>query len=258
MWKCNEWLAHVLAYLYLLRGMLHILVSTCNCPGVLNFLFTSFACLYSFLSQELLPESLAVSGTLSDPMKYILEKCVTVICRGIGSLNDLSSRLSFCWGVVASCCEKMPISDNFDWINSYLPVVSQLSRIYGTYCNSKGIEEDQCILKKENLPADITECPFQDVKKFFSWVCKAQQMLCSWQRKFTTRHVNYDEILLYAKYCSQVNRVASVFSAESVVVDMQDVNAVKQDFLQSFELLNMLLLHYVPSRPDSGWLVLAC
>lgn len=171
----------------------------------------------------------------------------------MSSFQDLSSRLTFCWGVVASCCEVMPISEKFSWINSYQVIISELSRIYGVYCSSRGVEEHKLISTSSDLPDDIKESTCNDVKTFFTWVFDARRGLIVWKEKFANKDVNYDEVLLYAKNFSHVNRVASVFAEDSSVVDNEYVQATKQDFLQSFELLNIFLLRYIKDQPDAGW-----
>ena len=186
-------------------------------------------------------------------MHFIIKECVTTICQEIGCLKNPSSRLNFCWGIVASCCKKIPISDNFEWATSYYSVISQFGRIFGIYCTTAGLEEREGILREDHFPSDVADCPSENVRKFFSWVSKAQQVLCAWQQKFNSKCINFDEILLYAKSFSQINRVATVFQAESLVVDTHDVQLIKQDFLQSFELLNILLLCYIKGQPDAGW-----
>ena len=186
-------------------------------------------------------------------MAYIVNESVTVICKGIDSLKDLSSRLNFCWGIVASCCKKIPISDDFEWARSYYSIISQFGRIFGVYCSMAGLEDREAILREDHFPSDVVDCPSENVKKFFSWVSKAQDVLSVWQQKFTSKHINFDEILLYGKNFSQINRVATVFQSESLVVDTHDVQLVKQEFLQSFELLNMLLICYIKGHPDAGW-----
>ena len=185
-------------------------------------------------------------------MKFLLEKCVTTICSGLDSLHDLTSRLAFCWGVVGSCCQKMPLSDNLDWISVYYSVIDQLGRIYSIYQSN---QDAKSILTEDSMSSEVTECTAEGVGIFFKWISQAQQVLGTWRDKLKAKEVNYDEMLLYFKLFSQINRAAVLLSAESLVVDMQYMQAMKQDFLQSFELLNIFLLRYVSGQPGSGWCV---
>ncbi len=207
------------------------------------------------LPQELIPEAINLHGTLSKPVKFIVQKCVSTIAEDIATTNlqEMTSRLGFCWGIVASCCSRIPVSDNFEWIRNYYYLICELSRIYGTYCGKNGLEESGCVLKEGAFPPDIVQCPSDEVKEFFKWVFRAQQVLVHWHEKLTSNRVNYDEIILYADNYSNIDMMAIAFSAKALVVDTHDVQALRQTFLQNFEVLNMLLLRYIPGQPEYGW-----
>lgn len=147
----------------------------------------------------------------------------------------------------------MPISENLEWVNAYYAVIDELGRIYGVYCQAQKMEDTKSVLDEENMPQDISECSSEDVRAFFNWISKAQQVLDGWRVKFHSCSVNYDEILLYTKNYSQISRVASALNSETLVVDMQYVQGTKQSFLQEFEMLNMFLLCYIPGQPEAGW-----
>ena len=147
----------------------------------------------------------------------------------------------------------MPLSNNLEWVNAYYTIIDQLGRIYGVYCSQQQLQDTRSILDGENMPADISESSCDGVKIFFEWVSKAQRILDSWRQKFQSHQINYDEIQLYTTLFSQLNRVATSLSAEALVVDMQLVQELKQDLLQVFEMLHVLLLRYIPGQPEAGW-----
>lgn len=147
----------------------------------------------------------------------------------------------------------MPLSDNLEWVNAYYTVIDQLGRIYGVYCSQQQMQDTKSILDDESMPTDVSESSCDGVKLFFGWVAKAQQTLDSWRQKFQSRQINYDEILLYTTIFSQLSRVATALSGESLVVDIQYVQGLKQDLLQAFEMLHILLLRYIPGQPEAGW-----
>ncbi len=184
-----------------------------------------------------------------------MQKCVSAIAEEIAASNllEMTSRLHFCWGIVASCCSRIPISDNFEWIRSYYFLIQELSRIYAIYCGRNGLEESGCVLKEGAFPPDIVQCPFDEVKAFFKWVFQAHQSLVLWNRKLKSNLVNYDDILLYGEKFSNITMMAPALLAESLVIDKHDVQALKLTFLQNFELLNLLLLRYIPGEPEHGW-----
>ena len=82
---------------------------------------------------------------------------------------------------------------------------------------------------------------------------QAQQLFARWKKKFTQKKVTFDQILQYAKHFSYINRVAASLSVEFMVVDTADVSALQTKFLQDYELLNILILRYVPGHPEAGW-----
>ena len=192
-------------------------------------------------------------GPLTPPLKFLLNKCVTTICKELDSVRELPSRLEFCWGVVGSCCAKMPVSDNLEWVNAYYTIIDQLGRIYGVYCSQQQMLDTRSILDDESMPADVSESSCDGVKIFFGWVSKAQQTLDSWRQKFHNQQINFDDIQLYTTIFSQLNRVATALSAESLIVDIQFIQGLKQDLLQAFEVLHILLLRYIPEQPEAGW-----
>lgn len=147
----------------------------------------------------------------------------------------------------------MPVSDSLDWVNAYYTVIDQLGRIYGVYCSQQQMQDTRSILDDDSMPSDVSESSCDGVKVFFGWVAKAQHTLDSWRQKFLNQQVNIDDIQLYTAIFSQLNRVATALSAESLVVDLQLIQGLKKDLLQAFETLHVLLLRYIPEQPEAGW-----
>ena len=189
---------------------------------------------------------------MSSPLKFLLQNCVMTICKNLNSLTDLSSRLEFCWGVVGSCCAKMPVSESLDWAKSYYQVIDQLGRIYSVFCQAQKNQETRSVLDTESMPLDVAQSTCEGVKKFFDWMSQAQKVLAAWRERFTSKKVNYDSIILYLEAYGLLSRAATSLSANSLVVDGQYVQTIRSDFLQAYELLNMALIRYVSGRPDLG------
>ncbi len=168
------------------------------------------------------------------------------------TLCDLSSRLEFCWGVVGSCCAKIPVSETLEWAKSYYHVIDQLGRIYSVFCQAQELEETRSVLSDESMPLDVAQSNSEGVQKFFGWLSKAQQALATWRERFKSKKINYDSIKLYLDVLSLLNRAATSLSANSLVVDQQYIVAIRTDFLQAFELLNIMLIRYISGQPDTG------
>ena len=191
-------------------------------------------------------------------LRTLLDKCVKSICQNLDSINDPSLRLEFCWGVVGSCCTKMPVTESLEWINLYYHVIDQLGKIYSVYKQRMAsVGEDTCsVLDGETMPVEISSSTCDGVKKFFNWLSRAQQVLKEWKDKFTSKKVNYDSIKLYLDAYGLLNRAATSLSANSLVVDANYIHTVKSDFEEAFETLNITLLRYISGHPDAGYLSL--
>ena len=207
--------------------------------------------------QELIPETSVLMEELmgEQSLRFLIDHSVTTICNGIGSLNDISSRTSFCWGVLASCCSRIPVSDTFEWVRLFTYAIDQLGRVYGMYCELHQLSENGIALFEDSLPSDVAETPCDEVKQVFQWFSHAQSLLAEWARKFISENVNYDEVELYRTHFSSISRVSALFSSSTKLTNMQEVVAVKTSFDQNFELLNIFLIRYVPEKMELGWYV---
>lgn len=205
----------------------------------------------------LIPETSVLKDELmgGNSIKFLIDHCVTTICKRIGSFVDISSRSSFCWGVVASCCSRIPISDTFEWVHLFPFVIDQLGRVYGMYCEFHNLNEKGFVLVDNKLPDDIKESSCEEVKQVFCWLCRAQSLLAKWTQKFASERVNYDELELYRTNFSSISRVSSLFYASDKMTDIHQVAAVQTDFNQNFELLNIFLIRYVKEKIELGWYV---
>lgn len=188
-------------------------------------------------------------------MRFLIDQSVTMICQRIGSLQEMNSRTHFCWGLLASCCRRIPVSDTFEWVHLFTFITDQLGRVYGMYCQLHGLSEEGIILADGSLPEDVVESPCEEVKHVFQWVCHAQSLLGKWSQKFSSQKINYDEIQLYHKNFSNISRISTLFYANAQLTNIQSLVTVKKDFHKNFELLNMFMIRYVPGKIDLGWYV---
>ena len=94
------------------------------------------------------------------------------------------------------------------------------------------------------------------LSRYFEWVSQIQAFFASWQKKFGTWDLNYDDILLYASNQTQLNALSQTVCAVSLIVDSQEVQEMKTRLLESFEQLNSILLKYIPSHPEAKWCTL--
>ena len=90
--------------------------------------------------------------------------------------------------------------------------------------------------------------------RYFDWVYQIQTTLFEWYQKFTKKNINYDEIFMYASHQSQLEHLGKTLGASSAIVE--DTETAKNEFLIAFEQLNILLIKYIPGKPDAKWCTL--
>ena len=121
------------------------------------------------VQREVVPEIKALQGekTISSPMYGVLHVTVTTLCKDLSWLQALTTKQRFCWGIIASCCGKIPVAkEQFDWIHSYKFLITHLGYIYTSYCAGKKLPEQKCLLSAESFPQEIAHSPSEDIKKY--------------------------------------------------------------------------------------------
>ena len=184
---------------------------------------------------------------MSQHLKDILVLSVDALCQNISWFASLSPIQRFYWGVVATGCEKVTITEtNLEWVHHFQYLVTQLSRIFNTYCNSRKLHDHQCLL----MPEEVDECPWVDVQKYFHWVGRVQHFLSVHHNKFEHSNVNWDEICDYDNHIADIAVLGQALHANSYVEEIQHILEMKNSFSSCFELLHVCLLRYVPNHPE--------
>lgn len=181
---------------------------------------------------------------------------VSFLANDLKWLKSVTMKQHFCWGFVATCCSKVPIStDNLDWIHTYFYLVCQLGRIYSAYCKVNRVTESHQLLK-EGIPDTIASSKHEDILKYFCWVQRVHVILVHWKDKFALKLVNYDDVLNYASHQQQCNHLSVAVSAWNSMVSTELIQQVKNALLENFEQLNMHLIYYIPGEPEARWCTL--
>ncbi len=94
------------------------------------------------------------------------------------------------------------------------------------------------------------------VFRYFEWVAEIQRVFQQWQKRFNHQDVTYDDILIYACHHVKFNPLAEMMCAGSLLIDLNTVTEIKMSLLSQFELLNGLLLLYIPGRADAKYCIL--
>ena len=180
---------------------------------------------------------------------------VTTLCQNMSWFSSLSPRQEFCWGVVAACTSKIPVTaESFDWIFAYDFVIATLGQLFNAYVNTRRLRGQECILSSK-FPDEVADST-DNVVLYFQWVRKSQDVLSVWQGKFLNNEVNFDDVLVYANHHTSIDRLGRAICADSTFMDGQDIQAVKNLFITHFDQLNTYLLKYIPGHPEARWITL--
>ena len=77
-----------------------------------------------------------------------------------------------------------------------------------------------------------------------------------WQNRILLRELNYDDIILYALVMSGIQSIGNAVSATSAAVESHTLEVQKNAYLACYEQLNILLLKYIPGKPEAKWCTL--
>ena len=127
---------------------------------------------------------------------------------------DPTRKEKFCWGVVATFCERIqPKQDSFQWAESHANVIEKMGEIYGLYCQRQNFkrDSDQCILKGKLKP-DICSCQ-PEAKKYYEWIQQIHNVFSYWNHKLLILATNHDDMLTLA--CSHNKLLINLFQMPS-------------------------------------------
>ncbi len=124
------------------------------------------------LYQEVIPEFKVLqdldsnTGTTSRMFKDIIKYSIDYLCKSLSWVQALTAKQTFCWGLVASSSSRVHVTaENFEWLHSYSYVISELGKLFNTYCTGKKLSENQCVIIN-SLPDDIANCCCNDVTRY--------------------------------------------------------------------------------------------
>ena len=100
----------------------------------------------------------------SSPLYSVLQNLVAILSQDLSWLQALNTKQNFRWGIIASCCEKIPISEKrLEWVHLYEPAIVCLGGIYNSYFKWKELPVNKCLLKhspSDNIEKyELTQCP---------------------------------------------------------------------------------------------------
>ena len=122
------------------------------------------------VQREVVPEFKDLQGEKSissRPLDSMLHETVAKLCNDLSWMQALTTKQQFCWGIIASCCGKIPINkEHFGWVHLYGSVVRRLGCIYNSYCKGNKLPEDKCLLSADGFPKEIAHSPSESIRKY--------------------------------------------------------------------------------------------
>ena len=93
--------------------------------------------------------------------------------------------------------------------------------------------------------------------RYFEWVKQVQGVILTWQERLNSVELNYDDIIHYASVLTGIQSIGHAISAHSEDVVSNNLEGQKNTYLVCFEQLNVLLLRYIPGKPEAKWCTLS-
>ena len=121
------------------------------------------------IQREVIPDVKALQREKfisSSPLYTLFQEIVTTLSQDLSWMQALTVKQNFYWGIIASCCEKIPISEkHFGWVHLYELVIKWLGNIYSSYCKWKELSEEEGLLSAERFPIEITHGHSEHIKR---------------------------------------------------------------------------------------------
>jgi len=195
--------------------------------------------------QEIVPntktlEGLSVAGVESSE-KLLIIRSVESVRGTLGALSHISATNQFYWSFIASCCDCVQLDkEALHKLSSYTFVLEQLSKIFQVYCKDK-------VVILEDVPEDIACISDENVKDYFKWVIKVQNIFRYWHEKFRVHDFNYEDILAYASSLPTVITLAQCFSSTEFIFEPGVIEVYKKQYSK---LYREICLQLVKSHAD--------
>ena len=107
-------------------------------------------------------------GSVSKALKRVLDTSVRHLVENPTWLQELSTKQTFYWGLVTSCCSKVKVvADHLEWISKYRYIIIQMSKIFTLCLDCKEKSEDwNTNLPSEDIKLVISEFPINCCSKY--------------------------------------------------------------------------------------------
>ena len=185
---------------------------------------------------------------MTNHLKLIIDESVAIACNSLTTLSQLSVVDKFYWHFIASYCNHIqPNHENLTEVTTYLFPIEKLSVIFHEYCTKNNIEKSFVI---DTISWEINSISNADVKNYFNWIAKMQEIVIYWQSKFIEQDFNYDDTFTYADKLQSFTAFAKAVCTEHLVFTVDEITKLKDDFSAIYAKLCSLL---VKNDKKYGW-----
>ena len=186
-------------------------------------------------------------------LKLLINDGVKAVSNSLTKLSQLSEVDKFYWHFISSCCTHIQLSvDNISKLKTYLIVMERLSTVFHDYCTTRKYEKPVVI---HSLRQEIDRIPNTDVKYYFKWIIKMQNIMIQWHSKFLNEEFNYDDIFTYASNLQSIILFAKFVHTSHLVISNEEIGKLKEEYSTLYGDLCRLL---VRNNKDYGWYKHGC
>ena len=206
---------------------------------------------YFISPQEAVPDSKMIEKLNSaGPLKLLINDGVKAVSNSLTKLLQLSEVDKFYWHFISLCCTHIQLSvDNISELKTYLFAMDKLSTVFHDYCTTRKFE------KPAVIPQEIDRIPNTDVKDYFKWIIKMQNIMIQWDSKFLNEEFNYDDIFTYTSNLQSIIAFAKFVHTSHLVISIDEIIKFEQKYSTLYGDLCTIL---VKNNKDYGWYEHSC
>ena len=184
----------------------------------------------------------------SNHLKIVIDAGVKAVSSSFTKLSQLSAADKFYWHFIALCCAHVqPGVENLAKLKSYVFATEKLSKIFCDYWNTRKVEKTPVI---HAVPQEINRISNSDVKDYFKWIMKMQNIIAHWQLKIFDDEFNYDDIIAYYGNLPSIAAFAGAVYTNHLVFSDADIIKLRDNYSKVYANLCSLL---VKSNKEYGW-----
>ena len=181
-------------------------------------------------------------------LKLVIDASVKAASNSLTKLPQLSEVDKYYWHFIASCCSHIHLNpENLAKLKTYVFITEKLSIIFNNYYTTCKLGKPSII---HHIPQEINCVSNADVKDYFKWIIKMQNIMIHWQAKFMEQEVNHDDIVAYVGNLDSINSFAAAVYADHLVYADSEISKLKKNYSGIYANLSSLL---IKSSKDYGW-----